>query len=190
MIKKNHPVTDINGEEVWISRAMCCVSFIFKQENGIWKILAEQRGPGAASCKGMWGCPGGYLDFNERLQRGAARELAEETGLLIEPISLYMCGIDDEPNGNHQNVTFRFTNLYGGTQWDLHTGELTYTPIPETPMPLMFDMSEHQIEGGEEDEVSDIKWIPLNEIGNYKWAFNHVNIIKTIVKTYHIPVQL
>ena len=28
-------------------------------------------------------------------------------------------------------------------------------------------------EGGEENEVDNIKWIPLDEIDNYKWAFNH-----------------
>ena len=28
-------------------------------------------------------------------------------------------------------------------------------------------------EGGEENEVDSIKWIPLDDIDNYKWAFNH-----------------
>ena len=30
----------------------------------------------------------------------------------------------------------------------------------------------------EEEEVSSIKWIPIDDIDNYKWAFNHDKIIK------------
>lgn len=42
-------------------------------------VLLIQRGyrPG----KGLWALPGGFLDQQERLQRGAERELREETGL-------------------------------------------------------------------------------------------------------------
>ena len=43
------------------------------------KVLLIQRGqePG----KGLWAAPGGFLELDEEMEDGAARELAEETGL-------------------------------------------------------------------------------------------------------------
>ena len=38
-------------------------------------------------------------------------------------------------------------------------------------------------ENNEEGEVGDIKWIPISEIGDYKWAFDHDNIIREFLKT-------
>lgn len=38
--------------------------------------------------KGMWAIPGGFLQMNEELDVGAARELYEETGLDIPPSDL------------------------------------------------------------------------------------------------------
>ena len=31
--------------------------------------------------------------------------------------------------------------------------------------------------GGETNEVSDIKWIPIEDINKYQWAFNHKETI-------------
>ena len=38
----------------------------------------------------------------------------------------------------------------------------------------------HYVErnGGEVNEVDDVKWIPIDEIDNYKWAFNHRKTIE------------
>ena len=33
-------------------------------------------------------------------------------------------------------------------------------------------------EGGEENEVDSVKWIPIDDIDNYKWAFNHRTTIE------------
>ena len=38
--------------------------------------------------------------------------------------------------------------------------------------------------GGEENEVSEVKWIPLDELDNYQWAFDHKHLIKKITEEY------
>lgn len=44
--------------------------------------------------RGLWAIPGGFLENNETLAQGAARELHEEAGVLIpaEQLQLYMTG--------------------------------------------------------------------------------------------------
>ncbi len=41
-------------------------------------LLGKRKGPHAADC---WGAPGGHLEFGEKVEDGAVRELLEETGL-------------------------------------------------------------------------------------------------------------
>jgi ADP-ribose pyrophosphatase YjhB (NUDIX family) len=43
---------------------------------------------GSAPLKGEWSIPGGLLEVGETLAEGVARELAEETGLLVDVIEL------------------------------------------------------------------------------------------------------
>ena len=45
-------------------------------------------------CKGKWNLPAGYMENNETLAQGAARELREESGVVIPPeqLALYMTG--------------------------------------------------------------------------------------------------
>lgn len=41
--------------------------------------------------QGQWAFPGGYLELNETLQAGAARELREEVGIAVAPAALTPC---------------------------------------------------------------------------------------------------
>jgi ADP-ribose pyrophosphatase YjhB (NUDIX family) len=54
------------------------VDAIIEMEGGI--VLIQR---GKEPYKGMWALPGGHLDYGESLEKAAARETMEETGLEI-----------------------------------------------------------------------------------------------------------
>jgi ADP-ribose pyrophosphatase YjhB (NUDIX family) len=46
-------------------------------------LLLVKRGP-TATRSGLWCIPCGYLDYGEDVRAGAAREVVEETGLVVD----------------------------------------------------------------------------------------------------------
>ena len=79
--------------------------------------------------------------------------MLEECGFQIDLDDLKVIHVETEPEEcNNGNVTIRHKAFLGKI-------------IP------------HYVErdglGGEENEVDSVKWIPLEDIDNYKWAFNH-----------------
>jgi ADP-ribose pyrophosphatase YjhB (NUDIX family) len=50
------------------------------------RVLLVQRGHEPA--KGQWSIPGGLIDVGESLHEAVAREVLEETGLVVEPVEL------------------------------------------------------------------------------------------------------
>lgn len=147
----------IDGKEYWISRSVAVAAFLFiKDEDNNLCVLANKRGPGTPDFQGYWNCPCGYLDFNETALEAVYREVLEETGVVC-PEHMTLCGVDSDPNANHQNVTIRYCGLISN---------LTY----------------NERAGGEENEVSDIQWIKVDSINDYNWAFNHDKIIWKIIR--------
>jgi ADP-ribose pyrophosphatase YjhB (NUDIX family) len=49
--------------------------------------LLAQRG--GNPLKGYWSLPGGLLETGETLEQGVAREVLEETGLIVAPVEFY-----------------------------------------------------------------------------------------------------
>ena len=78
----NFPITH-EGKTYWVSRSMAVACFVFANINNEWRVLANQRGTGAADFNGLWNVPCGYLDFDETTKEAAMREVYEETGVKI-----------------------------------------------------------------------------------------------------------
>ena len=79
---------------------------VFLKDRGKTKLLLIKRGK--EPFKGSWVFPGGFLELDEELAAGAARELAEEThltGVRLEQMHTFGgCGRD--PRGRVISVAF------------------------------------------------------------------------------------
>ena len=157
----NNFSVEFNGRTFWISRSIAVVGFIYgyDKDNNRY-ILAVKRGTGTPDPEfvGCWCLPCGYLDYDETIEEALKREVFEETGLNIEnPYFMNLLDVNSDPKSDkRQNVTFRY-------------GYIVQEPITEVKLTA---------KNSEKNEVADIKWIPTNEIDNYKWAFNHNELIK------------
>ena len=157
----NNFSVEFNGHTFWISRSIAVVGFIYGYDNdGNEYILAVQRGTGTPDPEfvGCWCLPCGYLDYDETIEEALKREVFEETGLTLKDSYFNtLLDINSDPKSDkRQNVTFRYESI-------------VRDPITELELTA---------KNSEKNEVADIKWIPTDEIDNYKWAFNHNELIK------------
>ena len=157
---KNFPI-EHEGKTYWISRAVAVVGLIFTYKNDRLFVLANKRGKGTPDFQGYWNCPCGYLDFDETIPQACCREIDEETNLKVFPKDLFLYGINDDPKDEHQNITFRY--------WSYST-RYAYEPI--------------YAKGEEQDEVEEVRWIPVDELNCYDFAFNQKSIIIGVVGDY------
>ena len=161
---KNFSIIDSRtGREYWISRSVSVVILATVSDE---YVLAVQRGSGTPDPEyvGAWSLPCGYVDFDETTRETAARELFEETGLDILPERFEPIGIMDDPNKDkRQNICIRYKL------------DLSDYSVEELTEKLTSDNSE-------ENEVSDIRFIPIWQVPAYKWAFNHDKLIKNYVQ--------
>ena len=149
-----------DGKIVWESRSVAVVACIFAKIDDDLYVLSGKRGKGSADYQGLWNVPCGYLDYNECGSSATIREVYEETGLeLFKYINTNKIIVDDlyqpwfvntDPNENRQNVSLRYGCVL----------ELDQLPLLN---------SDHS----EPDEIEELKWINVNDIDDYDWAFNH-----------------
>ena len=144
------------GKTLWSGRYCAVAAFVFKCKDGQWSVLANLRGSGTPDYQGCWNAVCGFLEANETAQQGCSREIFEETGYIIEPEKFLQVYTQTDPEtSNNGNVTLRH-------------------------IAIIFDDEElkrESPEGGEAEEVDAVKWIPINEVCDYKWAFNHDEVI-------------
>lgn len=71
-------------------------------------VLLIERG--WAPYEGRWALPGGHVDAGETSRDAAARELAEETGVQVDPDALRQLGVYDapgrDPRGRYVTVAY------------------------------------------------------------------------------------
>ncbi len=65
------------------------------------KVLLVKRGE--EPDKGWWDIPGGYLDWDQTLEESSARELLEETSLVVKPEDLELLQVYSNPENKAQN---------------------------------------------------------------------------------------
>jgi 8-oxo-dGTP diphosphatase len=103
--------------------------------------------------EGKWALPGGYLEFDEDLAPGAARELHEETGLELKPEELRQLGAYGEPDRDPRNRTISVAFL---------------VELDEAA----------PAQGG--DDASDAQWRPVDAVRE-DLAFDHAKILRDAV---------
>ena len=124
-------------------------------------VLANLRGPGTPDYQGYWNMPCGFLERNESGEQGVAREIFEECGFEILPGEFDLYGVETDPvKSNNGNVTIRYISIDEVSELP----ELKYTNI-----------------NGEDGEVESVKWIHIDDIENYKWAFGHKDLINDAI---------
>lgn len=178
--KKNFPV-QLDGQEYWVSRSVAVTMGVFRWMNGKLHVLANKRGKGTPDFQGYWNLPCGYLEYNETSQGACSRELAEETGCqVLSELDWRLQGIVTNPNDNpRQNVVLRYVLAPTATLY-----------IPETLiLPQQMDVK-NRVNGGEDNEVEEIRWIDVDTIDEYEWAFNHKELIPQLKEFFNNLILL
>lgn len=145
------------GETIWSGRYCAVTAFVFCKILGMWHILANKRGKGTPDFQGYWNCPCGFLEADENAKSACSREVYEETGLEIDPSRFSFTEVETEPSKcNNGNVSLRYIAV-----------------LDQDRDNISVSMDKVLNGDGEQDEVEDIKWIPLKDVHEYKWAFSH-----------------
>ncbi len=102
--------------------------------------------------EGMWALPGGFVDMDETLEKAAARELEEETGLTgVKLKQLHaFSSLERDPRGRNIGVAF-----YGFTS-----------------------PNNSKVEAG--DDASDARWFLINQLPEL--AFDHLEMVEMALK--------
>lgn len=170
--KPNKP-HNINGKIIWESRSVAvnCVIMIKRKNNDIPDILVSKRGPNAADYQGLYNVVAGYLDYNETGTEAVFRETWEECGLRLEDLvndndilSVDLINpwfVNTRPTENKQNVSLRY-----GVYLKLDTED-----YPD------LSLENNEVIG----EVSEAWWIPIDQVDDLDWAFNHDILIKDYI---------
>jgi 8-oxo-dGTP diphosphatase len=100
--------------------------------------------------EGKWALPGGHVDVGETSRAAAARELAEETGVDVDPGALRQLGVYDAPGRDPRG---RYVTV-------------AYTLIVDRMVPTAGD------------DAREARWWPLNGLPDL--AFDHADILNDL----------
>jgi len=156
---KNQVYVTDNGQKIYNDRSVGVSLFIFTADkSGKWYVLCNQRGNRTSDSKLMWNVPSGYLDWGEDGTKAAVRETKEECGLDIPWPWVTEAEHSTSPEEHKQHIIFRY-----------------YAIVPSYYLDKKLIST-----SDEEDEVRNIKWIPLRDLKDYNFAFNQDETIGRI----------
>ena len=159
------------GEEIWISRSVTVLPVLFFVRNGVKYVPLGKRGEDLPDAVGMWGLPGGYLDYDETTTEAVYREVWEELGLDIPQL---ITDFRFEGNLEHpyevysvprrrQNVTLKYALMFH---------------LNEAELPKLSP----QVSKG---EVVEAKWIEVKKAIQMELAFNHNEVMRDCLERFY-----
>lgn len=147
------------GKKYWFSRPIAILGFIFcKDEDENWYVLATQRGKSKNLEKFKWNACGGYLDYDETDVQALQRELLDISDISLDQSNLTFYDVKTEPSILDQIVEIRYFSKLNGLIGDYKFNS----------------------ENVEPNEILDVQWIPVNNLDDYSWGFNHNEVIREI----------
>ncbi len=169
--RHNECIETKDGRLIWLSRSVAVAVSVMVLVEKEPHILVNLRGTGVPDAQGLWNLPCGYLDYDETTAEAAIREVWEECGVnllqLQEGATVEFLSkpwdINSEPTNSKQNVT-------------VHHGLLTELP----QLPSVSNVN------NEPNETADIRWLPLDEVQQLAFAFNHQGRIRKYIE--HLAV--
>lgn len=172
--KENERIVLPDGKVMWKSRAVAVVGTICLIKDDVPYFLLSQRGKGAADFQGLWNLPCGYLDWDETSGEAFIREVWEECGInvldlknnsyrLVDNIETPWY-VNSSPIENRQNVCIHHAYI----------AEVKELPIPEIKNEVA------------DDEVEDVKWVSIDDIENYEYAFQHLGRLKKFINQFQM----
>lgn len=174
--KENKPHETVDGDVVWDSRSVALVGMMIALHEGERYVIIGKRGPALPNEVGKFCMPCGYLDKNETCEEGVVREIYEESGFnvnkaleqydILHDQMHFPWKINSIPDGEQQNVSMHYA-LYFSTKANL------YRDVASLP--------ELSIENAEFGEVSEVKWVKIDDLNQYDIAFNHESTIRVFV---------
>ena len=114
------------------------------------EILLGKRSKNSYFYPDLWGLPGGMLEYNEKLEQGAKREVSEELGVEIQIIK--------QSTKSYENLPTKDCRLHS-VDIPFYAKIISGKPKPK-------------------DETSEVKWFKPSEIKKMKLAYTHKEILK------------
>ena len=156
------------GETLWSGcySATCGITILRVKRflrRSKYYVLANKRGKGTPDFKHMWNLVCGFIEPYESGPECVSREILEECGINIPAELFVFLETDTRPETrNKGHITLRYLAIIDKNTEGIDSSH--FNEIGTT--------------GGEVDEVEERKWIDIDKVREYEWAFNHAFVLE------------